>query len=192
MNALPVAAPRTAPRVVTIGAALLCFACVVLAVFDFFVPTSNDAFTSTADYLYTLDGLPLMAGLLLIVAGLHSAQDGRDGRLGRIGLLVTAVGTVAVVVCLLASFVTRSENSLGPVYVLGTFTTFLGLILFAIASVRAHVLPWWAGPTLTVAWIVGGPVGDNGPLGFKASGLLLAAVAIAIATVTPRTVTAGH
>lgn len=186
MSTVTLTPPRTAHRTVSLGAALLVFSCAVLAIFDFFITTSNGSFTSTADYVYTLDGLPFVAGLLLVVSGLRTVQRGRDGKLGRAGFLVVAVGVAAVFVCLITSVVTSSENSLGPVYVLGTFATIIGLVIFAVASLRARVLPWWVGPALALTWIVGGPVGDNGPLGFPASGLLLAAVAIAIAVVTPR------
>ncbi|WP_086729536.1 hypothetical protein [Streptomyces carpinensis] len=182
-----VAPSRPAGRLAVAGAAVLAFACVALAVFDFFVTTSStDQFTSTADYLYTLDGFPFVIGFVALVAGLRALHAGRDGRLGRFGFLVTTAGGAALCLCLAASLATRSENSLGPLYPLGSLVSFLGMILFAVASVRARVLLWWAGPALAVSWVVGGPVGDGGPLGFKASALVLAAVAAVVVALALR------
>jgi hypothetical protein len=186
MATLVPAPPRTAAaRLVSAGAALLTLACLVLAYFDFFVTTS-DNFRGPAEYVYTLDGLPFVGALLLVVAGLRAVHGGRDGTLGTAGFAVTAVGVLALAACLLASVVTASENSLGPLYPLGSLISFVGVILYAVAAVRARVLPWYAAPALAVTWIVGGPVGDNGPLGFPASGLLLAAVAITLAVLVNR------
>ena len=187
MTTLTAAPPRTTTRLATVGAALLAFGCVVLTFFDFFVTTSATGFHGTGDYLYTADGFPFTVGLLLLVAGVRAVNRGRDGRLGTIGFVITAVGSVAVLICLAASLVTRSENSLGPVYVLGSFATMLGVLVFAIGTIRARVLPWWIAVALAVTWVVGGLVGDNGPLGFKGSALLLAATAITMAVLVPRT-----
>jgi hypothetical protein len=182
-----VAPSRPVGRLAVAGAAVLAFACVALAVFDFFVTTSSTGhFGSTADYLYTLDGFPFVIGFVALVAGLRALHAGQDGRLGRFGFMVTAAGGAALCLCLAASLVTRSENSLGPLYPLGSLVSFLGVILFAVASVRARVLLWWAGPALAVSWVIGGPVGDGGPLGFKASALVLAAVAALVVALALR------
>ncbi len=186
MTALTLAPPRTASRLLPVGAALLTFGCLAMAVFDFFFTISTDDFASTADYLYTLDAFPLLAGMLLLVAGLRRLNGGRDGLLGRIGFLVTAAGLVAVAVCVASSIITTSENSLGPVYVLGSLASLLGVVLFAIGSVRARVFAWWIAPLLAITWIIGGTVGDNGPFGFPGSGLLLAVAGIATAIFAPR------
>jgi hypothetical protein len=57
--------------------------------------------------------------------------------------------------------------------------------VFAVGTIRARVLPWWAGPALAVTWLIGGPVGEGGPTGFKGSALLLAAVLLTIAIILP-------
>jgi hypothetical protein len=65
-----------------------------------------------------------------------TSRHGRDGTLGRIGAIVTSVGFVALVVTLFSALITKDTQALGPVYVLATFATFIGLILFAIAARR--------------------------------------------------------
>jgi hypothetical protein len=86
----------------------------------------------------------------------------------------------------IASTVGKDDQTLGPLYPIAALVTFIGMIVFTIASLRARILPWWTTPALTLGWIVGGVVGDDGPLGFKASALLLAAAGIAVAVVANR------
>ena len=178
--------PRTATRTIPVGAAILAYSCVVLAYFDFFVTTSDGKYTSTADYLYTLDMYPMLAGLGLIVAGICA----RQGR-GRTGAIIVTVGLAGLAVDGIASIVGKNDQALGPLYPIGAFVTFAGMIVLTIASIRARVLPWWTTPLLTITWITGGVVGDGGPLGFKASALLLAAAGIAVAAVSGRRPAAG-
>ena len=173
---------RTAVRTTPLGAALLAFACVALAYFDFFITTSDGKYTSTADYLYTLNMYPMLAGLGLLVAGICARQGGR----GRTGAVIVAIGLAGLAVDGIAAVVARNDQALGPLYPIGALVTFAGMIVLTVASLRARVLPWWTTPLLTVAWIVGGVVGDDGPLGFKASALLLAAAGIAVAAATIR------
>ena len=40
--------------------------------------------------------------------------------------------------CVDLPVLTKSENSLGPLYALATFATFLGVIIFALAVIRAR------------------------------------------------------
>jgi hypothetical protein len=182
MTTLALKPADTAVRTSAVGAALLALGCVVLAYLDFFVTTSDGKFVSAADYVYTVDMLPLLVGLFLLVSGLRGVQSGRDGKLGTAGFVVLTVGLVGLTVTGVDSMITKDAQALGPVYVLSTFATFIGLILFAIGGLRARVLPWWMGPLLTIAWVVGGTVGDGGPLGFKGSALLAAAAGIACAS----------
>jgi len=185
MTTLTAAPPRTTTRTLRTGAALLALSCVVLAIFDLFIPTTQD-FRGPAEYVYTVDGVPFVLGLVLMLVGLRGIQRGQDGKLGFAGLLLVTIGVAAIGIALIASVITASENSFGPAYPLGALTSFIGMVVFTIGALRARVLPWWMTPALTVTWIVGGPVGDGGPLGFPASGLLLAAVATAIAALAPR------
>jgi hypothetical protein len=74
----------------------------------------------------------------------------------------------------------------GPLYPIGALVSFAGMVVLTVAAIRARVLPWWTAPLLTITWIVGGVVGDDGPLGFKGSALLLAAAGIAVAAATTR------
>jgi hypothetical protein len=181
MTTLTATTSRQPTRTTAAGAALLTFGSVILAVFDFFVTTSDGKLVSAADYLYTLNMFPFLLGFVVLLTGLRSVQHGRDGTLGKIGFILTMVGVAGVAVDGVVTLITKNPQALGPAYPLGTLLSFVGMLLFAIASIRTRVLPWWVGPTLTVTWIIGGLVGDGGPLGFKGSALLLAATAIAAA-----------
>jgi hypothetical protein len=185
MTTLTAAPPRTTTRTLATGAAMLAVSCVVLAIFDFFIPTTAE-YHGPADYVYAANGVPFVTGLALMVLGLRRVLKGRDGKVGTAGMVITMVGLGALMLSIVATLATGSESSIGPAYPLGTLTSFIGLILFTVGALRAKALPWWMTPALTLTWIVGGPVGDAGPLGFKASGLLLTAVAIAIAALAPR------
>jgi len=187
MTTLTAAPTRTSGRTATVGAALLALGCIALAGFDFLTTTSDGKFQSAVDYWYTADMFPMLIGLFLLLAGLRAVQRGRDGKLGTVSFAVTTVALVAVAVDGVATLVTKDPMALGPVYLLGTFVSIIGLVLFAVAAIRARVLPWWVGVALAITWTVGGLVGDDGPLGFPGSGLLLAAAGIAAAAVANRT-----
>lgn len=176
------APPRTVTGTIPLGAAILAFSCVVLAYFDFFVTTSDGNYISTADYLYTLNMYPMLTGLGLIVAGICARQGGR----GQTGAIIVAVGLAGLAVDGIAAIIARNDQALGPLYPIGALVTFVGMVVLTVATIRARVLPWWTTPLLTITWIVGGVVGDDGPLGFKASALLLAAAGIAVAAATSR------
>jgi hypothetical protein len=169
--------PPRSTRTIPVGAAILALGCVILACFDFFVTTSDGEYTRTADYLYALDMYPLLIGLGLLLAGVCARQGGR----GRTGAVIVGVGLLGLAVDGAAAMIGGDDQTLGPLYPIATLVSFVGMIVFTVSSVRARVLPWWTTPALTIGWIVGGMVGDGGPLGFKASALLLAAAGVAVA-----------
>lgn len=182
-------APSRSARLVTrAGLAVTAAAALILASLDLFtsVPQHTSSYAAV-DYLFTADGFPFMYGLFAAVIALHSLQAGRDGRIGRIGAVIACVGFAAFIAPLTASLVSGDQQALGPVYVLAALTTLVGMVIFAVGMVRAHTLPWWAGPALAVTWIVGGPVGEGGPFGFRGSAVLLAAACVAVAVTLPQT-----
>lgn len=179
--------PRTPYRLARAGLLSCAASAVLLALLDLFTAVpQHDRLVGAADYVFTSDGFPLVLGLLAAVAALHSLQDGRDGRLGTVALIVTTVGTLGFLPPLTVSLISGDAESLGPVYLLSMLASLIGLVLFAISSVRARVLPWWAGPAMAVGWVVGGPVGEDGPLGFPGSALLLAAALVAVTVAVSR------
>jgi hypothetical protein len=174
MTTIALKPARVSARTAAVGAVILAIGCVVLAYMDFFVTTSEGKFVSAADFVYLFDMYPLLVGLFLLAHGLRGVQAGRDGKLGTAGFVVLCIGLAGLAITGVDSAITQNAEALGPVYMLSTFASFIGLILITIAALRARVLPWWTTPLLTVGWIVGGTVGDGGPLGFKASAIVLA------------------
>jgi hypothetical protein len=158
-----------------------------LALLDLFTSVpQHDRLIDLADYAFTADGFPLVLGMLASVAAIHSLHGGRDGRLGSVALVLTTVGMLGFLPPLVVSLVSGDAESLGPVYLLSMLASLIGLVLFAVGLLRAGVLPWWAGPSMAVGWVVGGPVGEDGPLGFRGSALLLAAACLAVAFAVSR------
>jgi hypothetical protein len=152
-----------------------------LALLDLFTSVpQHDRLIDFADYAFTADGFPFVLGMLVSVAAIHSLHGGRDGKLGSVALVLTTVGMLGFLPPLAVSLVSGDAESLGPVYLLSMLVSLIGLVLFAVALVLGRVLPWWAGPSLAVGWVVGGPVGEGGPLGFRGSALLLAAACLAV------------
>ncbi|MEU6428098.1 hypothetical protein ABZ860_19580 [Microbispora sp. NPDC046973] len=158
-----------------------------LALLDLFTSVpQHDRLIDLADYVFAADGFPLALGMLVSAAAIHALHGGRDGRLGSVALVLTTVGMLGFLPPLVASLVSGDTEALGPVYLLSMLASLIGLALFAIGLLRAGMLPWWAGPSLVVGWVVGGPVGEDGPLGFRGSALLLAAACLAVAFAVSR------
>ncbi|OPG04699.1 hypothetical protein [Microbispora sp. GKU 823] len=158
-----------------------------LALLDLFTSVpQHDRLIDAADYAFTADGFPFVLGMLVSVAAIHALHGGRDGRLGSVALVLTTVGMLGFLPPLAVSLVSGDAESLGPVYLLSMLVSLIGLVLFAVALVLGRALPWWAGPSLAVGWVVGGPVGEGGPLGFRGSALLLAAACLAVAFAVSR------
>ncbi|MGI5156744.1 hypothetical protein [Microbispora sp. CA-102843] len=158
-----------------------------LALLDLFTSVpQHDRLIDAADYAFTVDGFPLALGMLVSVAAIHSLHGGQDGRLGSVALVLTTVGMLGFLPPLAVSLLSGDAESLGPVYLLSMLVSLIGLVLFAVALILARALPWWAGPSLAVGWVVGGPVGEGGPLGFRGSALLLAAACLAVAFAVSR------
>lgn len=121
-------------------------------------PFTDNHLHVAADYMFTALGFPFVLALLLLLASLRKLHAGRDGRLGRIGYSFAIGGLAGLTVALIASLVTADERALSPLYPLASLATFIGVVLYATAAVRARVLPRWVGPAVAAAWIVGGPI----------------------------------
>src|SRR5215217_2283622 len=103
--------------------------------------------------------LVLSAHALLVFAlvALWAVQAERSGPLGAVGMVLSALGTTLNCAAVLAEIAGASgtnvdavvsEGVSGTITLLGGLAFFVGLILFGIATMRAGVLPRWAGPLL--------------------------------------------
>ncbi len=109
-----------------------------------------------AEHAFFIVGLVFMS---VALTGIQSTQEGRTGLLARLGLWLTGVSFAALIVQSVAGIVIGQEYVLGPLYPIGALLSRLGLILWAIATYRADVLPRWLGPVLALAWVVAPPLG---------------------------------
>ena len=112
-------------------------------------------FTYTADCWYTAAGMPIALAGIGSALGVHRLQRGADGRLGAVGTWVYTLALVELFVQLLSSVVAASELRWGPMYVLCTALTFVGLALLAAGSWRTGLLPKWLLGVWPFVWIIG-------------------------------------
>jgi hypothetical protein len=176
----PVPAQRRRARATLLTAAAVAAGC---ALVDLLAPPSSSSHLSTAaDYAFTALLFPFVLAMIAVITMLHRMQHGKDGRLGKAGYIVVSVALAAFIPCGIDSLATGNAQALGPVYILAILGSFAGLILFAIASFRAPVLPRWAGPLLPLAWLLGGPVATAS---FRGATLILAAAYTVIALTLP-------
>jgi hypothetical protein len=158
-------------------------AAVALACITAFVTTSTDdgKFHHIGDYFLTANGIPYVIVVLALLPALRELQERRGGRYGAVGTGFAAVGSVVLLAVFIYGLIAATGSSLGPTYVLASLATIIGVVLFAIGSWRAKVLPRWLVVVWPIAWTVGSmlPIAGAGPL-------LLAAVYIAMAVVLPR------
>jgi hypothetical protein len=109
--------------------------------------------------------LVLGAHALLVFAlvSLWAIQAERSGPLGAVGMVLSVVGTTLNCAAVLAEIAGASgaevdavvsEGASGTITLLGALAFLIGLILFGIATMRAGVLPRWAGPLLILGDVV--------------------------------------
>jgi hypothetical protein len=153
-----------------------------------FVPTSADdgPFHHVGDYALTALGIPFLLAPAALLPALRTLQGRRDGWLGRAGIAAMSAGALVLVGMFVYGLIAATGSSLGPTYVLASVVTIVGLILFAIGSWRARLLPRWLLVAWPIAWTIGGTLPFWGP-----GPLLLAAAYVAIAVVLPRRVAAA-
>lgn len=148
-----------------------------------FVPTSADdgPFHHVGDYALTALGIPYLIAPAILLPALRTLQQRRDGWLGRAGIAALSAGALVLVGMFVYGLIAATGSSLGPTYVLASTVTIVGVILFAIGSWGAGLLPRWLLVAWPIAWTLGGmlPILGPGPV-------LLAAVYVAAAVVLPR------
>jgi len=152
------------------------------------VPTSssdNTGFHYVGDYLLTALGFPFLLPLVVLLPTLRTLQRQRDGALGRAGIIAASAGALVLVGLLGYDLIIAASSSLGPTYVIASVVAIVGVVLFAVGSWGAGLLPRW----LLVAWPVTFTIGGTLPI-FPPGVLLLAAVYLAMAVTLPRRVVA--
>lgn len=178
-NAVP--ALRRALVALYVGAAA---AIALASMIGFVTTTSEDGkFHHIGDYFLTANGIPYVLVLLALLPALRELQQRRGGRYEVVGTAFASVGAVVLLGVFIYGLIAATGSSLGPTYVLASLATIIGVILFAVGSWRAKLLPRWLVVVWPIAWAVGSmlPILGPGPL-------LLAAVYIAMAVVLPRRV----
>ena len=99
------------------------------------------------------------AGMLEGLLGLHTAQASQYGRLGTIGFWLAIIGTVlslaAGLVTVVAALLRLEDvNADASLALVGYLLLIIGFLLLGSATLRARVLPVWAGLLLVIGSIV--------------------------------------
>jgi hypothetical protein len=120
------------------------------------------------EYGTVLGGILVLAAhvaLVFALVALYAAQAERSGLLGSLGMVLGVVGTTLVSGVVLVEIAGASGAAVDVVLatglpsalaVLGGWAFLIGLIVFGIATMRAGVLPRWAGLLLIVGDVVFG------------------------------------
>jgi hypothetical protein len=144
-------------RLVLLGVAVAGVGLAVLAATGTLATTTagGGRFDHGADYWYTASGLPIAAGAIGTLLGVHWLQRGADGRMGAVGAWVGVLALVELFVQLLASVLTSVEQQWGPAYVLCTALAFVGHAVLAAGSWRTGLLPRWLLGVWPLAFVLG-------------------------------------
>ena len=119
------------------------------------------------EYGTVLGGLVLTTHVVLVFAlvSLYAAQAEHSGLLGSLGMVLSVVGTTLVSGIVLVEIAGASGAEVeevlgaglpGTLVLLGGLAFLFGLILFGVATMRAGVVPRWAGLLLIVGDVVFG------------------------------------
>lgn len=126
------------------------------------------------DYSTVLGGSSVLAAHLLLVFGLvaiYAVQAEHSDSIGLLGMLLGVMGTTLVSGVVLVEIAGASGAEVGAVLasgvsgalsVLGGLAFFVGLLLFAVAGMRAGVFSRWAGALLIVGDVVFSASGFSG------------------------------
>jgi hypothetical protein len=83
--------------------------------------------------------------------GLHTIAQGRYGKAGKTGFWLALAGTFLILVSATATLAAE-QNSLGILFLIGLFLSFLGYVLLGISALRSKILPTWAGLALILGF----------------------------------------
>ena len=102
-----------------------------------------------------------LTGTLVGLLGLHARQTTSYGMLGMVGFLAALVGTALVLANVLL-IRAAGRDLLDLLLLLGLLGMLFGFVLLGVATLRAGVLPQWAGVALILVLPVSALLGDSG------------------------------
>lgn len=122
--------------------------------------------------------LVFSAHLLLVFAliGIYYVQDNKNGLLGLLGMILSVIGTIASTAVVYVEISGASGNHVDFVYAAGIpniihsvlpLLFVIGLVLFAVSIIKAHILPRTSGYFLivgTLVFVAASFTGNNQPI----------------------------
>jgi hypothetical protein len=134
-------------------------------------PASEHGLHTYKEYILTATLIPAVFVVLWVLSALHGLHE---TRLGGLGLRLAAVALMALLVDGVVTLASGTTDTAGPLYPIGMFATWIGIVLLAIGWHRARAFPRWVGPALAAGWFVAAT-----PL--RPAFLILSAVLLAVA-----------
>jgi hypothetical protein len=105
-------------------------------------------------YIASVFFVLLVLGAMAAIAALHLLQRERYGLLGTLAFLVAFVGVAMIFVDQLRNLVNPDVADVGWLFLIGLLVATVGIISYAVVTLRAEVVPWWCGAAL----IAGSPL----------------------------------
>jgi hypothetical protein len=96
----------------------------------------------------------MVFGAMAAIASLHLLQSEHYGLLGTLAFLVAFVGVAMIFVDQLRYLDNPDAAEVGWLFLIGLLVATVGIISYAVVTLRAEVVPWWCGAAL----IAGSPL----------------------------------
>jgi hypothetical protein len=111
------------------------------------IKPQTEVFSGTSDYILEVVFIVALLATLLALMGLHAHAQGRYGGAGTAGFWLALIGTGLMTISAVATLF-AGQNALGPAFLGGMLLAAIGYVTLGLTTLRAQVLPLWAGMAL--------------------------------------------
>ncbi|MBE0669636.1 MAG: hypothetical protein IH588_03530 [Anaerolineales bacterium] len=115
------------------------------------IKPQTEVFSGSSDYVLEVVFIIALLANIFALMGLHTFAQTRYGKSGATGFWLALAGTFLILVSAAATLA-AGKNSLGILFLIGLFLSFLGYVLLGITALRSKVLPTWAGLALALGF----------------------------------------
>jgi hypothetical protein len=115
------------------------------------IKPQTEVFSGTSDYVLEVVFIIALLATIFALMGVHTFAQARYGKAGTAGFWLALAGTFLILVSAAATLA-AGQNSLGILFFIGLFFSFLGYVLLGVSTLRSKVLPTWAGLALVLGF----------------------------------------
>ena len=128
---------------------------IVTAILDTVAPV-DAIYDSLTEYVYLIAGLLAFLGVVVAVAGVSALKSRTDQlrRVGAVAAWLVGIGYGAMALLNVINLV-MGERSLVMVRLGFALVMLLGSIILGVVILRTHLLPWWCGVLMIIAFPLG-------------------------------------